>query len=58
MFMIYCDLASEASCPACNYDGFFYHRGAFGDPHDEENYFHLEPLDVENGSVSFLNTPI
>ena len=29
----------------------FYHRGAFGDPHDENNYFHLEPLDLENGSV-------
>ena len=41
---------SELSC--LYYDGFFYYRGAFGDPHDKNNYFHLEPLDLENGSVS------
>ena len=31
---------------------FALNRGTFGDVHDEQKYFHLEPLDNENYSVS------
>lgn len=30
----------------------FLNRGAFGDVQDEHNFFHLEPLDIEDSSVS------